>query len=399
MTLSRSCEPLGAETFRQHALTDILPYWYQHALDREHGGYIPQLDRRWRITDPSRKNLVPIARLIYNFCQGKLLEGPEWCGEAARSGVDFLLKHFWDEGQGGYYWQVDRKGQPRDDDKATYGHAFAILALSEYTRAFGDARALDMAKRTFDVLEKHAYDPVGGGYRSRFSRDWSDPEEMRSQNPQMHLVEALLALYEVSHDETYLDRAAELCHLMNDKLFDHEHGCLPEFFQDDWSDAPDRREGPVQPGHQMEWAWLLLRVYAYRPDAVFLERAGQMVSFAWKHGWDQKFGGYYTDLHRSGEVKNSRKSFWQQCEGVMAPLWLWGHTREEEHWGAFELSAEYCFEHFVDWEFGGWFGGLSRDNTARDGHKGGAWKADYHMVQMCAEVYRFLNLLGAGADT
>ncbi len=394
--MMRSCEPLDAESFRQHALTDILPYWYQHALDREFGGYIPQLDRRWRITDPNRKNLVPTARLIYNFCQGHLLEGPEWCAEAARSGLDFLLKHFWDDEYGGWYWQVDRKGKPREDHKATYGHAFAILALSEFNRAFADAQALQMAKKTFDVLEEHVYDGEHGGYRSSLRRDWTKPEDMRSQNPQMHLVEALLALYEVSRDEKYLSRAAELCQLMNDKLFDHEHGCLPEFFHDDWSDFPEHQGDPVEPGHQMEWAWLLLRVYAYGQEPVFFERAEQMVAFAWEHGWDEEFGGFYTTLSRTGEVKNSRKSFWQQCEGVMAPLWLWGHTQEEGHWNAFECAARYCFEHFVDREHGGWFGGLSRENRPSGRHKGGAWKADYHMVQMCAEVYRFLSARATG---
>lgn len=386
-----SCEPLDAETFRRHALRDILPYWYEHALDREFGGYIPQLDRRWRITEADRKHLVPTARLIYNFCQGHLLGGPEWCREAARSGVEFLLGHFWDPEHGGWYWEVDRRGRPRDPDKYTYGHAFAILALSEFRRAFGEAEAVEAARRTFDVLEAHAYDPHHGGYRSRFSRDWSHPEEMRSQNPQMHLVEALLALYEVTEEERYLERAAELCRLMNDKLFDHAHGCLPEFFHDDWSDFPEYRGDPVEPGHQMEWAWLLLRVYAYRPEDAFFERARQMVAFAWEHGWDREFGGFYTTLSRTGEVRNPQKSFWQQCEGVMAPLWLWGHTKEEEHRSIFEQAARYSFEHFVDREFGGWFGGLSRENQPARGHKGGPWKADYHPVQMCAEVYRFLS--------
>ena len=423
----RPGEPLGAETFRQHALNEILPHWYEHSLDREFGGYIPQLDRRWRITDPDRKHLVPTARLIYNFCQGHLLDGPDWCGEAARAGLDFLLRHFRDDEHGGWLWQVDRRGRPRDPDKYTYGHAFAILALSEFHRAFGDERAADAARKTFDVLEAHAYDPAHGGYRSRFSRDWSDPEEMRSsrqsslreeakgpsaaergrdsqeglspmrsQNPQMHLVEALLALYEVTDEERYLDRAAELCRLMNDRLFDHAHGCLPEFFHDDWSDFPEYQGDPVEPGHQMEWAWLLLRVHAYRPEDAFLERAGQMVAFAWEHGWDREFGGLYTTLSRTGEVRNPRKSFWQQCEGVMAPLWLWGHTGEEEHRSVFEQAARYCFEHFVDREFGGWFGGLSRENRPTGEHKGGAWKADYHPVQMCAEVCRFLSGGAAG---
>ena len=401
-----SCERLSAETFRQHALKDILPYWYEHALDRECGGYIPQLDRRWRVTDPSRKDIVPTTRLIYNFCQGRLLDGPAWCAEAARVGLDFFLAHFWDKEFGGWYWQVSREGEPREDYKATYGQAFAILALSEFRRAFGSTtrpgssqaelaqvadEALRMARRTFDLLEERVYDPVHGGYRERFQRDWSEPDPMRTQNSQMHLVEALLALFEASGEERYLNRAVALCHLMNGKLFDQEQGCLPEFFRDDWSDFPEQQGDPVEPGHQMEWAWLLLRTYAYRPEPVFLDRAKQMVDFALRFGWDAEFGGFVTTLSRRGEVRNPAKSFWQQCEGVMAPLWLWSQTGDRRYWDAFERAARYCFAHFADWEYGGWFAGLRRDNRPADDAKGGPWKADYHQVQMCAEVFRLLR--------
>ena len=413
----RSCEPLSAETFRQHALKDILPYWYEHALDREHGGYIPQLDRQWRVTDPSRKDIVPTTRLIYNFSQGQLLGGPAWCAEAARLGLDFFLNHFWDKEFGGWYWQVSREGAPREDAKATYGHAFAILALSEFHRAFGSTtrpgssqadlpavadEALRMAKSTFDLLEEHVYDPVYGGYRERFRRDWSrpsgplrgrpagHPDPVRTQNSQMHIVEALLALFEASGEERYLARAVELCQLMNDKLFDHEHGCLPEFFRDDWSDSPGERGDPVEPGHQMEWAWLLLLVHAHRPEPLFLERAKQLADFALRFGWDEKFGGFVTALTRTGEVVAPNKSAWQQCEAVLATLWLWNQTGDEKYWVAFERAARYCFAHVADRQHGGWFTSLERENRPAEDQKGGPWKADYHPVKMCAEVSRLL---------
>jgi len=390
-------EALSAEAFRRHALEDVLPHWYEHALDRECGGYIPQLDRQWRVTDPDRKSLVATTRLVYNFSQGRLLGGSEWCSEAARHGLDFLLGKFWDTEHDGWFWEVDRRGEPIEPHKGTYGHAFAILSLSEYARAFGDERALDMARRTFNVLEERVYDAERGGYRERFRRDWTGPDPMRTQNSQMHLVEALLALGEVSGEARYLDRALKLCRLMDRKLFDHAHGCLPEFFHDDWSDFPEHRGDSVQPGHQMEWAWLLLRVHGHRPQDWLVERAEQMMDFGLRHGWDEEFGGFYTDLSRTGEVTNAAKLFWPQCEGVMAPLWLWRHTGDDEYWAAFELAARYCFEHFVDREYGGWFGELTRENAPKSTAKGGPWRADYHVVQMCAEVWRFLSGREGGA--
>lgn len=394
MSGSESEASITSRTFRRHALEDILPYWHRHAIDRECGGYFQNHDRQWCVTDPHHKNLVPTARLVYSFAQGALLDGPDWCAEAARHGLDFMREALWDEERGGWYWQVDRAGGPIDTDKHTYGHAFAILALSEYRRAFGDRIALNMAERTFDVLDEHVWDAAHGGYVEGHARNWSAAREMKTQNSQMHMVEALLDLHEVSGGQRYLDRAVELCRLMDARLFDHEHGCLPEFFHADWTDVEAPARNPVQPGHQMEWAWLLLRVNAHAPNPRFVELATQMVAFADRHGWDPEFGGYYTDLTRDGEVTHANKSFWPQCEGVMGPLWLWGLTGDDVHWAVFEKSARYCFEHFVDREYGGWFGGLSRENEVRWADKGSAWKADYHMVQMCAETYRFLSARG-----
>ncbi len=384
---------LTSETFRRHALDEVLRHWHEHAVDRERGGFFCELDRRWQVTDPDPRLLVATPRLVYNFAQGHMLGGPDWCEQNARHGLRFLLDAFRDAEHGGWFWQVDRTGRPTDDSKGTYGHAFVILGLSEFARAFGDADALALAEQTFDELEDHVYDPVHGGYRERHARDWAQPSDRRTQNSQMHMVEALLALGEAGGGGRYLDRAAELCRLMDSKLFDHEHGCLPEFFREDWSDVAPDRHNPIQPGHQMEWAWLLLRVHAHRPDAMFIERAAQMAAFAARHGWDEDFGGYYTDLDRAGAVTDPAKSFWPQCEGVMAPLWLWGHTQDAGHWALFDKGARYCFERFVDAEHGGWFGGLTREGEPASTRKGSGWKADYHVVQMCAEVSRFLEAM------
>ena len=87
-----------------------------------------------------------------------------------------------------------------------YGQAFAIYALSEYYRAFGDVNALNQAISVYNCLENHAYDRVNKGYYEALSRDWKmgEVEQVSNLNPyasacktmntHLHLLEAYFPL-------------------------------------------------------------------------------------------------------------------------------------------------------------------------------------------------------------
>jgi len=380
-----------ASEFRDHAL-DVLDFWRTYAVDREFGGFIPHLDRTGRIYDDSEKYLVAATRLVYTFSQGVLLDGPAWCDDLARHGADFLLKHFLDREHGGWYWRCRRDGTPIETRKRTYGHDFAMLALTEFHRATGDAEALAMAERTFDLLDQRAWDIDRGAYREGYDRTWTtvDPPWL-GQNCQMHALEATLALHEVTGHDRCRERIAEVCRLMDRHLFDREYGCIPEEFHEDWTIDRTRRGDSISIGHQFEWAWLLMRAEAVAPEAVNPDRIGQLMDFAVRHGWDDEFGGVYANTSSTGEVLNERKGFWENCEAVMALLWYARRTGEQRYHDLFERGATFCLTHLADGEHGGWFGAVARDGAPVETNKGSAWKADYHVIQMCAEVCRFLT--------
>ena len=48
-----------------------------------------------------------------------------------------------------------------------------------------------------------------------------------------------------------------LVDLFRTKFFDTVSGTLAEYFNDDWSRAPGEDGRMTEPGHQMEWAWIL----------------------------------------------------------------------------------------------------------------------------------------------
>ncbi len=78
-------------------------------------------------------------------------------------------------------------------------------------------------------------------------------------NPHMHLFEATLAGAEVcSECNLWKPLADEIADFALAHFFDG-NGLLHEFFDADWKFAPGVPGRIVEPGHQYEWAWLLLR--------------------------------------------------------------------------------------------------------------------------------------------
>jgi mannose-6-phosphate isomerase len=76
----------------------------------------------------------------------------------------------------------------------------------------------------------------------------------------MHLFEAALAGCEMcSESSLWKTLADEIAGLALDKFIDPSSGALREFFDAEWNPAPGIDGRIVEPGHQFEWAWLLLR--------------------------------------------------------------------------------------------------------------------------------------------
>ena len=154
------------EQVQRHLLHGIIPFWLELGIDRVYGGYLTCFDALGRLDESdTNKYIVTQTRMIWGMSVFSTLLPPgNTCREAARQGVDFLIRHFWDTGCGGWYWKTDRHGKLLDDGKVVYGQSFAIYALAQYTLSTGDPRGLDYAGRTFDLLQKYCADTARGGY-------------------------------------------------------------------------------------------------------------------------------------------------------------------------------------------------------------------------------------------
>ena len=134
-------------------LNGLIPFWFERAEDKKYGGFLTNFDEKGKTLPTPEKYLNTQCRLTWWFStlHRRFPELPNTV-ELAAKGVDFLLKYFWDDTYGGFYWKVKQDGSHLDDAKIVYGESFSIYALSEYYLATGDKRGFEYASWVFDLL-------------------------------------------------------------------------------------------------------------------------------------------------------------------------------------------------------------------------------------------------------
>ena len=226
-----------------------LPLWQRCGVDRTHGGFVEYLDGAGEpVAGPKRP--YPQARQIYVFAQAGLMgwDGP-W-RETLDQGLDFFLRVFLRE-DGLVRLRVGADGAPQDETPRLYDQAFTLLLLATAQRVLPERADLaDYAARLRDRLMSDRRAPAGG-FIEVVGRPYY-------ANPNMHLLEAALAWAEISDDPAWSVISDEIAELALTKYIDANGGFLREYFDETWTPTDDDDGHLVEPGHQFEWAWLLL---------------------------------------------------------------------------------------------------------------------------------------------
>jgi len=382
---------------RDHALTCVLPFWERYGIDRDHGGFITHLARDGRITDASQKFLVGQTRMIYSFATGAELGGqPEWL-TMADQGVDFLLRHFRDFEHDGWFWSTSREGRPMDTMKRAYGHAFATYALAEYARIAGDSSALAAATHTWSLMSKYLWDPDNDGVIEACTPAWEPADKGHTMGTHLHALEAVLALNEAVGGNRFWPHARSICDLLVAHAVDTQHQCGLDEFSPDWRCKPERSRTLVNYGHNLEAAWLLLRVHRQEDAPTYRDTARQFLDYSLRFGLDATHGGVFSHGPLGENATVREKIWWVQCEGAAAFLLGYLEFGDRRYWEAFRSVAGFCRRYLHDAEHGEWYASTDEDGTPRQMAKGSEWKAAYHVVQACRYVQQYMSQIQADA--
>lgn len=227
------------------------PLWAKAAWDDAHGGFFEALDFSGApIRGPRRVRVQ--SRQVYTF---SMIGARGWHPEAesiAANGFDFLFARACpDDGDRGCIHILSDDGDTLDNTRDLYDQAFLLLACAARIETAMCNRAKALAEKTVAFLDRELASPHGG---------WLENDKgdlPRRQNPHMHLFEAFTALYRATGETVWREKANKVADLFDRYFFDAKTGTLTEFFTDTLTESATANGATIEPGHMMEWVWLL----------------------------------------------------------------------------------------------------------------------------------------------
>lgn len=382
--------------FLRSHIARTMDFYHPHCIDPS-GGFFHYFMDDGSVYDHSSRHLVSSTRFVFNYAMAaREFDRGDYL-EAARHGLAYLREVHRDRRSGAYAWTI-RDREVLDATRHAYGMAFVLLAYATALRAgIGEAGAwLD---ETWQLLEARFWDADAALYRDEADADWRF-SPYRGQNANMHLTEALLAAFEATREPRYLDRAMTVADAMTRRQAAQAGGLVWEHYDENWNiDWNYHRDDPkhlfrpwgFQPGHQAEWAKLLLMLDRHAPQEWLLPTATRLFETAIERAWDDLNGGLCYGFAPDGSICDGDKYFWVQAEALAAAALLSARTGDLRHVDDYDKLWAYAWRFFVDHEHGAWYRILDRENRKYSEEKSPAGKTDYHTMGACHEVLALIR--------
>jgi mannose/cellobiose epimerase-like protein (N-acyl-D-glucosamine 2-epimerase family) len=388
---------------RQH-IRDTMAFYHPRCIDPA-GGFFQYFRDDGTIYDRTHRHLVSSTRFVFDYAMAaREFDDPAYL-DVTRHGMAYLRNVHRDPRTGGYAWTI-RDGMAEDRTNHAYGLAFVLLAGASARKA-GIAEAVPWMDDTWNLLESRFWDADAGLYRDEADADWQF-SDYRGQNANMHLCEAMLAAFEASAEPRYLERAMMLADHMTRRQAAKADGLVWEHYDADWNvDWNYNRDNPkhlfrpwgFQPGHQTEWAKLLVMLGRHVDADWLLPTARHLFDTAVARAWDPEYGGLCYGFAPDGTICDDDKYYWVQAESLAAAALLAERTGDAAYWAWYERLWDYAWAHFVDHEYGAWYRILDRRNRKYSDEKSPAGKTDYHTMGACYEVLNVVRPTGPPKDT
>lgn len=292
---------------------DALPFWAENAFDPGTGLFREKLHLDGTPDTSADIRIRTHMRQVYVFAHAAHLGlmPRDTALATATAALRTMRDRAWaPDGIPGWAHRLTYSGDLVDAHRDLYDHAFVLHALAWMAKATGDATYRVWIDETLAAIDTLMAAPAGGWAES-------DKHELpRRQNPHMHLFEANQALYETSGEARHLARAAELAGLFRTRFFDETLATLREFFGPEWQLGDSYGSGRFEPGHMVEWVWLLRRYERSTAQPVARHTAALFAS-AEQIGMDRA-GFLLDEVDISGRPLSNGRRLWPQTEYLKA---------------------------------------------------------------------------------
>lgn len=278
--------------------------------------------------------------------------------------------------------------------KLCYAHAFVILAATSAVLAECPS-AESLLKDALDIYDRYFWQEEEGLSCDTWDTEFTQLDNYRGLNANMHTVEAFLAAADIAGLEQYRIRCGRIIdHVLN--WASENNWRIPEHFNKTWEPnleynqkCPNDSFKPygATPGHGMEWArlivqWALSMHDKNEADAIpYIHSAENLYNQAVSDGWyaDGAPGIVYTTDWKGKAVVHDRMH-WTLAEAINTSAVLFRVTRKEKYANDYAQFMQYLDEKVLDHINGSCFHQMDQNNQVI----GTVWpgKPDiYHALQ------------------
>lgn len=366
-----------ADQYKTALLDDVLPFWANHSIDEQYGGYFTCLDREGKVYDTDKFIWLQNRQVwMFSMLYTQLEQRQDWLDVAAQ-GAEFLARHGRDA-DGNWYFALDRAGNPLVQPYNIFSDCFAAMAFSKYALASGKDWAKEVALQAYHNVLRRKDNPKG-----HYNKTYPGTRSLKALAVPMILANLSLEMEWLLPGETLeqiLD--ATVTEVMTDFL-DRDRGLMYEAVAPDGShiDCFDGRL--INPGHGIEAMWFIMEIADRRNDTKTIHQCIDVVLNILNFAWDKDYGGLFyfmdADGHPPQQLEWDQKLWWVHLESLVALAMGYRLTGREACWTWYQRLHEYAWSHFADPEYGEWFGYLNRQGTVLLNLKGGKWKGCFHV--------------------
>jgi mannose-6-phosphate isomerase len=305
------------------------PTWARLGIDARSHGFAEAVGQNGVALPYARRARVH-PRQIYAFAQAATFG---WRGDVAgivSSGIGYFTAHY-RRRDGFFRTLVGADGAVLDDRALLYDQAFALLGYAAAAAALDDRREYEGRALELRRLIESRWRTPDGAFLSG-----DGGAGYRESNPHMHLLEACLAWAQIGNDPDWDAWVKTLVDLALRRFVRADSGALGELYTTTWQPASGLPGRAVEPGHQFEWAWLLLRCERRHPEPL-RTAALRLIAIgedAGVHG-----GVAVNTLLDDLTVQDPNARLWPQTERLKAALTAAQLTGEPRFWSTAHAAA------------------------------------------------------------
>ena len=241
-----------AMQYHEELTKNILPFWLNHSIDQQFGGFFTCLDQKGKVYDTDKFVWLQARQIwCFSFMYKNVEANPEWLNMALH-GAEFLQKYGRDE-KGNWYFSLTQKGQPLLQPYNIFSDCFATMGFAALYKIDPVPEWKKIAIDTFENIIYRKNNPKG-----KYNKQFPGTRDLKNFSLPMILCNLALELEPILGKERVDEFIPSIIDEVMNVFYQPELGLILEnvFPNGSSSDSFDGRL--VNPGHSIEAMWFIM---------------------------------------------------------------------------------------------------------------------------------------------